>query len=164
MSLGIGLSGRSAAQLAEAASGQEKETLFESQRMEELPVRIRSRRRRVILTRVEVILNFIFFKLKYLTTSKRVINNRIWEQCEKTLSLMSTSKKYFIGTTLTRYETQVTQRQTTTTRTKSRIQILIQGQQPPRLLLGLRWHLSQQSWLSSDDYLSLPPTTNNGEF
>ena len=74
------MSGRSAARLAEVEGGRGKEKLFESRRMGELPVRIRSRRKLAILTHVEVILNFIFFKLKYLTTSKRVINNRIWEQ------------------------------------------------------------------------------------
>ena len=71
VSLGNGLSGRSAARLVEVAPGRGREMLFESLRMEELPVRIRSRRRSVILTHVKVILNLTFFKLKYFTTSKK---------------------------------------------------------------------------------------------
>ena len=58
-------------------------------------------------------------------------------------------------------ETQVTPRQEQQAIRWIQIQIL--GQQPPRLLLGLRWQLSQESWLSSDDYLRLPPTMNNEE-
>ena len=58
-------------------------------------------------------------------------------------------------------ETQVTPRQAQ--QTVRWIQIQILGQQPPRLLLGLHWQLSQESWLSSDDYLRLPPTMNNEE-
>ena len=58
-------------------------------------------------------------------------------------------------------ETQVTPRQEQQAIRWFQIQIL--GQQPPRLLLGLHWQLSQESWLSSDDCLSLPPTMNNEE-
>ena len=64
--------------------------MFESLGMEELPVRIGRSKKLAIRTHVMVILNLIIFKLKYFTTSKRVIHDRIWEHSEKTLSLMST--------------------------------------------------------------------------
>ena len=71
VSLGIGWSGRSAARLAEVEPGRGREMLFESLRMEELPVRIGRSKKLAILTHVKVIRNLIFFKLKYFTTSKK---------------------------------------------------------------------------------------------
>ena len=71
VSLGIGLSGRSAARLVEVARGRGREKLFESLRMEELPVRIGRSKKLAIRTHVKVILNLIIFKLNYFTTSKR---------------------------------------------------------------------------------------------
>ena len=69
------MSGRSAARLAEVARGRGREKLFESLRMEELPVRIGRSKKHAIWTHVKVILNLIIFKSKYFTTSERVIHN-----------------------------------------------------------------------------------------